>query len=495
MTPSTADRSSATAVILTALALEYEAVRAFLTDVEELEHRLGTIYEVGSFAGASHDWQIAIAEVGQGNSLAGIAVERAVTYFQPEVVLFVGVAGGLKDAAIGDVVAAEAVYGYESGKEDRTFGARIKTHYSARRLVERARSVCRSGSWVSRLAERSTPTPRALVGSIAAGEKVLASTTSETFERIRAQCGDALAVEMEGWGFLQGAYASDGVQALVVRGISDLVGDKDASSDLIRQPSAARHAAAFAFELLSQFYLPVGSRFRRPEVVPTSLQPSSQGSGGRSELLARGHSLAAEPSVQTYATQEESYEHAMSVIEAGFESELTNRSLSLVALHGPAGDRIAERDSAEEPGLQRFDALLERCIFDEAGGAWHVRAVYNVTNADRLEMILRYLRRWRSARRCEVRAFSVPEAIPLMSPLIVNGYDVLLGVEDRIYYRTGKCIHITGRAAASVAAEYFESLWHDSRIFKLRTLGGTDVREVMRLAEQLKVTPDVARLV
>lgn len=477
-------RPEATAVVLTALALEYEAVRTHLSDLEELEHRLGTIYEVGSFEGSSHDWRIAIAEVGQGNSLAGIAVERAVGYFQPDVVLFVGVAGGLKDVAVGDVVAAEAVYGYEAGKEGFSFSSRIKTHYSARRLVERARAVCRSGAWVSRLSGQVLEAPRAFVGAMAAGEKVLTSTTSDIFERLKSQCGDALAVEMEGWGFLQAAYASDGVQAIVIRGISDLVGDKEASSDLIRQPTAARHAAAFAFELLGQLCLPTEPRTER--------RTTRSRTPGHSELL-KPSSLAAVPSVHTYMTQEEAYANAVAIIEAGFDTPLTNRTLSLMALHGPAGDRVAELAKAEEPGLQLFDAALERCILDTES-AWHVRALYNITTEDRLSMIIRYLRRFREAKRYEVRAYSLPSAIPLMSPLVVNGYDVLLGIEDRRYFRTGKSIHLTGRAAASVANEYFESLWHDSRVFRLRTQVGVNLPEVKRLTAGLGGVADLEGL-
>lgn len=494
------NKSRASAVILTALGLEYQAVREHLVDLTELAHRLGTIYELGRFDGLAHRWQVALAEVGQGSSLAGIAVERAVTHFNPDVVIFVGVAGGLKDVTIGDVVVADTVYGYESGKQATTFETRMKTHHSASRLVERARVVGRSTAWLARVQGRLSTEPRVFVGAVAAGEKVIASTDSDIYKRLRAQCGDALAVEMEGWGFLQGVHSGAGTQAIIVRGISDLVGDKDASSDLIRQPAAAGNAAAFAFELLAQLDLsirPVGlevdqsgaERSTRARTVEDA-HPAK----GPSELAEHVVRPAAEPTVQTLVTQEEAYERAISVITEGFDTELTNRSLSLAALHGPAGDRVAEQDDAEEPVLGRFDAVLESCILGSGAAAWHVRAMYNITTPERLDMVLRYLRRWRRSKRYEVRAFSVPEAIPLMSPLIVNGYDVLLGVEDRRYYRTGKCLHITGRAAAAVATEYFDALWHDERVFKLRTQVDTDVREITRLGERLGVTVDLADL-
>jgi Phosphorylase superfamily len=156
--------------------------------------------------------------------------------------------------ALGDVVAADAVYGYESGKAGQDYAPRIKTDRSAYALIRRAQAICRSATWQARIQPTpSQPPPEAFVGPIAAGEKVVTDFASVVGQLIRANCGDALAVEMEGAGFLYGAWANAARLAMVIRGISDLVSDKTAEHDREWQPIAARHAAAFAFELLDQY--------------------------------------------------------------------------------------------------------------------------------------------------------------------------------------------------------------------------------------------------
>jgi nucleoside phosphorylase len=196
------------AVILTALPVEYLAVRSHLADLREETHPQGTIYERGRFVANGQTWEMGIAEVGAGNAGAAVEAERAIVYFKPDVLLFVGIAGGIKDVEIGDVVAATDVYAYEIGRvEGQAFLTRPKTGSSAYTLVQRAKSEARKGEWLQRLSQSGSLQPRVFVAPIAAGEKVIASKESEIFKFIRVSYNDAVAVEMEGFGFLQAAFA------------------------------------------------------------------------------------------------------------------------------------------------------------------------------------------------------------------------------------------------------------------------------------------------
>lgn len=102
------DEQQVRVVILTALPVEFEAVAARLKDAQEVVHRSGTIYSVGTYEGET-TWKAAVVEIGAGNPKAARETERAIQHFDPEVAVFVGVAGGLKDVGVGDVVASTKV--------------------------------------------------------------------------------------------------------------------------------------------------------------------------------------------------------------------------------------------------------------------------------------------------------------------------------------------------------------------------------------------------
>lgn len=245
------------AVVVTAIPIEFQAVTEHLRNVQEVTHPQGTIYGVGNFVERQLTWKVAVVEVGAGNTGAALEAERAISHFRPACMLFVGVAGGLKDVRLGDVVAATKMYGYEGGKSEDEFRPRPALGESSYEMVQIARSVARSAEWTARIVPSEGvevfPEPRAFVGPIAAGEKVVASTASEVYLLLKKSYGDALAVEMEGYGFARAVYANGSLPGMVIRGISDLLDAKGEADARGSQPVAARRAAAFAFEVLSRF--------------------------------------------------------------------------------------------------------------------------------------------------------------------------------------------------------------------------------------------------
>jgi nucleoside phosphorylase len=239
-------------VVFTAIEAEYTAVREHLAGPIRNHEERGTLYELGSLPDVRGSWQVAITQTGPGNTPAGVQLERAIPVFSPAIVLFLGVAGGRKDVVLGDVVVADTIYDYEWGKSTREgYLPRMRTHRPTFSLVQRARQVARENRWQHRILPACPQRPpAAFVKPIVAGSKVVAHDRSAVALLVDQYASDALAVETEGHGFLEGAYMNPEVDAIVIRGISDLLAGKDTASDEYWQPAASRHAAAFAVELL-----------------------------------------------------------------------------------------------------------------------------------------------------------------------------------------------------------------------------------------------------
>jgi len=233
-------------VVLTALPLEYKAVRAHLSALQRRSHHAGTEFEIGRLG--SGVGRVAIAEIGEGNSGAAALAERAIATFEPDAVLFVGIAGALKDDInLGDIVVGTRVYAYHGGKdEDHAFSARPRAYEASHELEQRARLVARADQW-------QQSSPRVHFKPIAAGEVVLNSRVTSLALQIRQRYNDAAAIEMESAGVAHAGHLNRAL-VLTVRGISDRAdGQKHLADSAGSQPAAAENAAAFAFDLIDDF--------------------------------------------------------------------------------------------------------------------------------------------------------------------------------------------------------------------------------------------------
>ncbi|MFE1261204.1 5'-methylthioadenosine/S-adenosylhomocysteine nucleosidase [Streptomyces albogriseolus] len=238
-----------TAMVLTALPLEYDAVCKHLVDIKEEVHPEGTWITRGQLPDSS--WQVALAEVGEGVVTTAVLTERIVSWLAPDVLFFVGVAGSLKDdIAIGDVVVATKVYGIHGGKQTpEGFMVRPEAWRSSHRLEQVARHSVRG---------------KAHLKPIAVGDVVLADSKSAIAEHLRLHYNDAAAIEMEGSGIAQAAHLSGHLDALVIRGISDHANAGKADADATgSQQKAADQAAEALVAILRKLPL-----FTRRSMAP-----------------------------------------------------------------------------------------------------------------------------------------------------------------------------------------------------------------------------------
>ena len=233
---------------------------------------------MGAFTGQDRTWRVVVAEIGMGGPTAASETERAISFFHAQIALFVGVAGGLKNVKLGDVVASTKVYTYEAGKAAKKFEFLPVVWPSSYALEQRARSVARKDEWLARLDDaRPHLTPHVYIGALAAGEKVLGSTQSSLYTLLKANYGDSLAVEMEGHGFLAAVHANHTVHGLVIRGISDLIDDKPAADAAGWQEMAARmrQPSPFRCSRHSRFPRPIAPRLLQ-QIPQSGMCPSAQ---------------------------------------------------------------------------------------------------------------------------------------------------------------------------------------------------------------------------
>ncbi|PRY34923.1 nucleoside phosphorylase [Spirosoma oryzae] len=245
-------------LILTALEVERLAIEQHLETFMPVAHPItGTDYTKGSYRCNGEALEVIVARTDQTNVNAAIETERAIAHFNPEYVFFAGVAGGLKDVKVGDIVIGRDVYGYERGKaEGNIFKPRPQFGASTYSLERLAGQYAKSEAWKQitgkLLNPEFAPVISTYTGTIASGEKVDASIDSDLHQFLKQNASHALAIEMEGLGFLEVCRMRPMVKTLLLRGISDLVDDKGQMDSKGSQPYASTTVAAFLFGLLEQ---------------------------------------------------------------------------------------------------------------------------------------------------------------------------------------------------------------------------------------------------
>lgn len=359
--------------MLTALDLEYAAVRAHLTGLSTHTDANGTRYETGQ--SATGRCRVALALTGPGNLAAAALTTRAVAWFRPKALILVGVAGGLADGvALGDVVVATRVHAYHGGRADSSgFRPRPKSWPLAHGLEQEARDVARGGAW-THLLPRDTAVPAVHFKPLVSGEVVLDTGDGMIATLIRQHYNDAAAIDMESAGVAEAAHHSDFHQTITVRAVSDLAdGNKRHTDATGWQHRAVTHAAAFAMALAERIAAgpgstrPVGAAPYRG--LAAFRESDAELFFGRTETAAE---LAALVSARRFVTVVgRSGSGKSSLVNAGLIPRMRDQGWAIATFRPLPGVPAAVTLAGAvlpllRPGLGRTEALPHRAVVADA---------------------------------------------------------------------------------------------------------------------------------
>ena len=204
-----------------------------------------TYYELGEVG----DFRVIHLHSRQGPQEAQLSATQAISHWDPELLLAVGIAFGVdeKKQHIGDVLVSTDVLDYEPARvePDGTFTRRGKPRETSRELSDRVKNLD-----LQRRGQPGWPTIR--MGTIVSGAKLV--DNEEYRDALAALQEDVIGGEMEGAGILA-ACAGNDVDMTVVKAICDWGTEKNNPSKEEDQKKAARNAAIVARAILEQGHL------------------------------------------------------------------------------------------------------------------------------------------------------------------------------------------------------------------------------------------------
>lgn len=251
--------SSKYIIVLTSSSKEFEAVKSHCESWTRDQVGLlqGTQFSVriAPFMGYS---LIVICSLKRGPRIA-LFLLQSLIHYQPSLVVFAGVAGGVGgNISLGSVVMSDHIVDLTLATEEESgtiYHAEVNRTSDS---LSKFRDVIENESkWTQRIkppnVQADEPMKKEVrTGTIGTGNVLAKADDGPLIRALLAADENACAIEMESASCLP--YCQNyNTPYIAIRGISDFRIDKDEKTDRYRQPWAAAHACAVAFEFLQHF--------------------------------------------------------------------------------------------------------------------------------------------------------------------------------------------------------------------------------------------------
>ncbi|MCG8474895.1 MAG: 5'-methylthioadenosine/adenosylhomocysteine nucleosidase, partial [Cytophagales bacterium] len=240
--------------IVGAMPVEVEAFRKAMNVTKKTE-RMGFLF----YEGTINQTPVVLVRCGIGKVNAAMTAALLMEHYQPECLLFSGIAGGVGEKLhAGDLVLGAQVFHHDMGTlkdsgfehwgvpNPRTGKDNPVLFHADRKLLQLAENTAKSFSFESMSDRGKTRKPAVVSGCIATGDAFVAS---EDKNKILKKTFQTIAVDMESASVAQVCF-QHGVPFLIIRSISDGANEDTESAYYENKKRSARNASRFVLELV-----------------------------------------------------------------------------------------------------------------------------------------------------------------------------------------------------------------------------------------------------